>query len=112
MLGSEVKEVYAEISNRMNHQDFDDTGFLTMEFDNGVFARLDTSWSRPKILPDVGDVTMSVTGEKGVLTLDMFAQNVVHYSTGQASGQCGMEQLGQQYRFAHDECVRAQHCVR
>jgi len=80
MLNSEVKEVYAEISNRMNHQDFDDTGFLTMEFDNGVFATLDTSWSRPKSFPTWGDVTMSVTGEKGVLTLDMFAQNVVHYS--------------------------------
>jgi predicted dehydrogenase len=80
ILGSEVKEVYAEISNRMNHQDFDDTGFLTMEFENGVFATLDTSWSRPKSFPTWGDVTLAVTGEKGVLTLDMFAQNLVLYS--------------------------------
>ncbi len=84
LLGSEVKEVYAEISNRMYHQDFDDTGFLTMEFENGVFATLDTSWSRPKSFPTWGDVTLTVTGEKGVLTLDMFAQNLVHYSDKEA----------------------------
>jgi predicted dehydrogenase len=80
LLSSEVKEVYAEIDNRMYHQKFDDTGFLTMEFENGVFATLDTSWSRPKSFPTWGDVTLSVVGENGVLTLDMFAQNLVHYS--------------------------------
>jgi myo-inositol 2-dehydrogenase/D-chiro-inositol 1-dehydrogenase len=80
LLGSEVKEVYAEISNRMNHREFDDVGFLTMEFQNGVFATLDTSWSRPKSFPTWGDVTLSVTGEQGVLSLDMFSQNLVLYS--------------------------------
>jgi myo-inositol 2-dehydrogenase/D-chiro-inositol 1-dehydrogenase len=80
LLGSEVKEVYAEISNRINHKDFDDIGFLTMEFENGVFATLDTSWTRPKSFPTWGDVTLAVTGDKGVLSLDMFAQNLVLYS--------------------------------
>ncbi len=78
--GSEVKSVYAEISNAMLHQEFDDTGFLTMEFESGVFATLDTSWTRPKSFPTWGDVTMAVVGEQGTLTLDMFAQNLVHYS--------------------------------
>jgi predicted dehydrogenase len=80
LLGSEVREVYAEISNRMYHQSFDDTGFLTMEFEDGVFATLDSSWSRPKSFPTWGDVTLAVVGEKGTLTLDMFAQNLVLYS--------------------------------
>ncbi len=80
LLKSEVTEVYAEISNRMFQQEFDDTGFLTLEFDNGVFATLDSSWSRPKSFPTWGDVTLSVVGEKGVLTLDMFSQNLVLYS--------------------------------
>jgi predicted dehydrogenase len=89
LLGSEVKEVYAEISNAMNHQEFDDIGFLTMEFENGVFATLDTSWTRPKSFPTWGDVTLAVTGDKGVLSLDMFAQNLTLYSdkTGGASWQ-------------------------
>jgi predicted dehydrogenase len=80
LLGSEVKEVYAEISNGMYHKDFDDIGFLTMEFENGVFATLDTSWTRPNSFPTWGDVTLAVTGDKGVLSLDMFAQNLVLYS--------------------------------
>ena len=80
LLGEEVKEVYAEIDNRLLHEDFDDTGFLTMEFESGVFATLVTSWSRPKSFPTWGDVTLSVVGEKGVVNLDMFSQNLVHYS--------------------------------
>src|SRR5262249_18408312 len=80
LLGSEVKEVYAEISNGINGREFYDCGFLTMQFENGVFATLDTSWSRPKSFPIWGDVTMAVVGEGGTLTLDMFSQNLVHYS--------------------------------
>ncbi|NLI01674.1 MAG: Gfo/Idh/MocA family oxidoreductase [Chthonomonadales bacterium] len=78
--GQEVAEVYAETSNRMFGQDFEDIGFLTMAFDKGVFATLDSSWSRPKSFPTWGDVTMNVTCERGVLTLDMFSQNLVVYS--------------------------------
>jgi predicted dehydrogenase len=78
--GREVVEVYAETSNRMFGADFDDIGFLTMQFEGGVFATLDSSWSRPKSFPTWGDVTMNVTCEKGVLSLDMFAQNLIAYS--------------------------------
>jgi len=80
LLGAEVEQVYAEISNNMLHQDFDDVGMLTLGFDNGVFATLDSSWSRPKSFPTWGDVTLAVTGEAGVLSLDMFSQNLVLYS--------------------------------
>lgn len=80
LLGREVRRVHAEISRRMFGQGFDDTGFLTLEFDGGVFATLDSSWSRPKSFPTWGDVTLSVVGEKGVLSLDMFSQNLVVYS--------------------------------
>lgn len=78
--GSEVKEVYAEIDNRIFNKDFDDSGLLTLEFENGVFATLDSSWSRPEAFPMWGDVTLSVVGEKGVLNADLFAQNLVLYS--------------------------------
>jgi predicted dehydrogenase len=80
LLGKEVTSVYAETSSRMLHQDFEDTGMLTMEFDGGIFATLDSSWSRPKSYPTWGDVTLSVVGEKGVLELDMFSQNLILYS--------------------------------
>ena len=83
LMGAEVKEVYAEISNGVFKKDFDDTGLLTLEFQNGVFATLDSSWSRPSAFPIWGDVTLSVVGEKGTLTADLFAQNLVLYSEKQ-----------------------------
>ncbi len=85
--GLEVTDVYAETSNRMFGQSFDDIGFLTLGFGKGVFGTLDSSWSRPKSFPTWGDVTMNVVCERGVLSLDMFAQNLVLYSdrTGGAS---------------------------
>ena len=80
ILKDEVKEVYAEISNGIGHNDYDDVGFLTLTFQKGVFATLDASWSRPKAFPTWGDVTLDVITEKGTLSMDMFAQNLVLYS--------------------------------
>lgn len=80
LLRSEPAEVYAEISNLMHHAVYDDVGLLTITFDNGVFATLDTSWSRPESYPTWGDVTMDITGTNGMIFMDMFAQNIVQYS--------------------------------
>jgi predicted dehydrogenase len=80
LLGSEVKEVYAEISSGIYHKDFDDAGLLTLQFENGTFGTLDSSWSRPDAFPMWGDVTLSIVGDKGVLNADLFAQNLVLYS--------------------------------
>ena len=80
LLASEPAEVYCEADNRILHGDFDDTGFLAITFENGVFATLDSSWSRPKTFPTWGDVTLGVTGTQGVMELDMFAQESVLYS--------------------------------
>lgn len=87
MLQDEVKEVYAEMSNGIGHQEFDDVGFLTMTFQKGVFATLDASWSRPKSFPTWGDVTLEVITTRGTLSMDMFSQNLVLYSdkTGSVS---------------------------
>ena len=79
LLGTDATEVYAEIGNGFNHQKWDDIGFLTISYGDGVFATLDSSWSRPKTYPTWGDVTLQVVGENGVLDLDMFAQSLVHY---------------------------------
>ena len=80
MLKSEAAEVYAEISNAMHHDDYDDVGQLTITFDNGVFTSMNTSWSRPKSFPTWGDVTMEITGTNGVISMDMFAQDMHLYS--------------------------------
>ena len=79
LLGREAAEVYAEIGHEFYHETWEDTGFLSIGYDGGVFATLDTSWSRPASFPTWGDVTLQVVGTEGVLDLDMFAQNLVHY---------------------------------
>ncbi len=79
LLGREAVEVYAEIGHGFYHQKWEDTGFLSIRYDGGVFATLDTSWSRPASYPTWGDVTLQVLGTGGVLELDMFKQNLVSY---------------------------------
>jgi predicted dehydrogenase len=80
ILQDEVREVYAEISNGISHSAFDDVGFLSLTFRQGVFGTLDASWSRPKSFPTWGDVTLEVITERGTLSMDMFSQNLVLYS--------------------------------
>lgn len=74
MLQSEVREVYAEIDTLLHDIPVEDCGLLSMKFDNGVIATLDTSWSRPSTFSTWGDVTMRIVGLKGVIHLDAFAQ--------------------------------------
>lgn len=77
---SEVREVYAEVDTRFYDMPIDDCGLLTLEFENGVIAAHDPSWSRPKSYPTWGDVTLEVVGTQGITRVDAFAQHLVHYS--------------------------------
>ncbi len=92
LLNAEVAEVYCESGNGILHGDFDDTGFLTLTFENGVWATLDASWSRPQTFPTWGDVTLGVTGTGGVIEMEMFAQESVRYND--ASGRIAYEGWG------------------
>jgi predicted dehydrogenase len=80
MPGAEVREVYAEADTRFHDIPCEDCGLLVMEFDNGVMASLDPSWSRTKSFPTWGDVTMEVVGTQGVSHVDLFKQNLVWHS--------------------------------
>lgn len=80
LLGDEARDVHCESGNGLLHQDFDDTGFLTINFEKGTFATLDASWSRPKSFPTWGNVTLYAVGTLGTLEMDMFAQESVLYS--------------------------------
>lgn len=79
ILKDEVKTVYAEVGTLLHNINIDDCGLLTMEFQKGVFATLDTSWSRPQWYPIWGDVTMEIVGTRGVISLDLFAQTLSVY---------------------------------
>lgn len=76
LLGEEPTRVQAQIGSNMYGKDWDDTAMLTIEFPSGIFATLDSSWSRPAGYKTWGDVTMNVVGELGVIELDMFGPAV------------------------------------
>lgn len=80
-LGSEVEEVYAQ-SNRIIYGDQVDveTGALEMlRFQNGVFATIDASWSRPPYWPTWGGLAFELVAERGAILVDAFSQNLTVY---------------------------------
>lgn len=79
LLGSEVTRVQAQTGNNMYDQAWDDTAMVTLEFENGVFATLDSSWSRHASYKTWGDVTLNVVGDNGVIEMDMFGQEIDLY---------------------------------
>lgn len=79
LLQAEVTQVHAVVGNKMYDQDWEDSALLSLAFDNGVLATLDSSWSRPASYKTWGDVTMTVVGESGVIELDMFVQGLDSY---------------------------------
>jgi len=86
-LKSEVKEVYGYAATLFNEElQVDDAGMVHVKFDNGVFAVLDTSWSRPKSFPTWGDVTMEIIGTQGVISVDGFGQKNNLYSDEAGKG--------------------------
>ncbi|MEQ1935087.1 MAG: Gfo/Idh/MocA family oxidoreductase [Fimbriimonadaceae bacterium] len=88
LLGEEACRVQAQTGNRIHEQEWEDTAMLSIEFPSGIFATLDSSWSRHANFKTWGDVTMNVVGENGTIELDLFSQTLEVYSASghQASG--------------------------
>jgi predicted dehydrogenase len=74
---AEITRVYAEIDTRLHPGlAVDDVGTVMMTLSNGLIASLDPSWSRPKTWPTWGGLTMEVIGDRGVIAMDAFSQNL------------------------------------
>ncbi len=76
---TEVTEVYAEVGYSLLHPDLgiDDAGILSFSLATGAYGTLDASWSRPRSYPTWGDVKLEVLGERGIVRVDAFSQNLV-----------------------------------
>lgn len=72
LLGVPPTRVSAMTGNNMYSEAWEDTAMLTLDFPDGAFATLDSSWSRPKGFHTWGDVTLRVVGTKGVAEVDLF----------------------------------------
>lgn len=82
LLRDEVVEVYAQ-TNRIMHGDtveVETGGLLLLTFADGAFVSIDCSWSRPANYPSWGGLTMELIGQKGVVHVDAFRQNLTLYS--------------------------------
>lgn len=81
LFGEAPSKVQAQIgSNMYGGEDWDDTAKLTLNYANGVFVTLDSSWSRHWSFKTWGDVTIKIVGDKGVLNLDLFVQGLDVFS--------------------------------
>ena len=78
---SELETMYAR-SNKIFHGDEVqvETGALEMlTFENGVFATIDASWSRPQYWPTWGGLTFEMVTQRGAVVVDAFRQNLNVY---------------------------------
>jgi len=89
LLGEEPKSVQAQIGNNMHGQEWEDTAMLTLQYPSGIFASLDSSWSRTPSFKTWGDVSMNVVGDKGVIELNMFGQQIDVWTNAHAAAGFG-----------------------
>jgi predicted dehydrogenase len=82
MLKSEVTEVFAETNQVLDRHQFEveTAGLVMLTFENGAFASIDCSWSKPAYYPTWGGLKMEFVGEKGLATVDAFKQVTTVYS--------------------------------
>jgi predicted dehydrogenase len=77
-LGRDPVEVYA-VTNRILHGDVvgvETGGLVVLTYDDGTFASIDCSWSRPDDYPRWGGLTLELVGERGVVGIDAFSQHL------------------------------------
>lgn len=81
LTGAEVKRVYAEADSFLVPcVTIDDVGHVQLEFENGIIADIDPSWSRPAGYPTWGGINLRATGTEGSIDLKAYAQNVIQYN--------------------------------
>ncbi|MCA9925491.1 MAG: Gfo/Idh/MocA family oxidoreductase [Anaerolineales bacterium] len=79
--GRDIASVYAQ-SNRILHADTVDVetgGLVMLQYANGLFMTIDSSWSKPLNYPTWGGLTMELVSERGLTVVDAFSQNLNMY---------------------------------
>lgn len=81
-LKSEVVEVYAQSNDILyaGETEVETGGLVMLTFANGVIATIDCSWSKPPYYPTWGGLAMDLIGEKGLVTVNAFKQNLTVYN--------------------------------
>jgi len=80
LLDDRVARAYARASQVLHPaNDVEDCGVVTLDFDSGFFASIDSSWSRPESFPTWGDVWLELVGTTGRLRIDPMATRLDLY---------------------------------
>jgi len=83
--GASPQRVYAA-ANHVLHQDkgveVETGGLVTVNYDNGLLATIDCSWSVPDNGPTWGGVTLQVTGTNGSVEIEPFLPHVAGTDAG------------------------------
>ncbi len=80
-LPGEAASVYAQ-ANHILHAgavDVETGGLIMLTFSDGVFASIDSSWSKPLNYPTWGGLTLELISERGLTVVDAFSQNLKIY---------------------------------
>ncbi len=87
LLGETPERVHATVGNQMYQGETEDIAMLTLDYPDGLFVTLDSSWSRPSSYRTWGDVTMTLTYDHGVIEVDLFNQGLERFSNSGKSHQ-------------------------
>lgn len=83
LMGIAPSHVHAQKGHQMFEQSWEDSGIVTLQYANGVFATIDSSWCVPKGYRTWGNVTLNIVGDLGVIEVDLFKQEMnLHRSEG------------------------------
>ncbi|WP_135550166.1 Gfo/Idh/MocA family protein [Paenibacillus cymbidii] len=105
LLAAEAKRVYAELDTAFGDTDVEDCGIVMIEFDNGVLATIDPSWSRPDAFPTWGDFTLEIVGTRLSATLDVMKQSSVLYGSGAVEWKLWLDDVDQAMIDAFIGCL-------
>ena len=79
LFGEVPTQVYAQLLpvqewTIAQHPDTDAAGLVSLTLASGAVASIDCSWSRPPGYPRWGELRLEVVAERGLYTLDLFAE--------------------------------------
>lgn len=77
LVGSHPARVHAELAPLPTSNEPEAAALLGIDLKNGVFATIDAGWTLPASSPGIEELSLSVTGSRGTLALDLRRQIVL-----------------------------------
>ncbi len=85
LLDAEPTAVTAMTGHQMYQEAWDDSALLQLDYADGRFATIDSSWSRLPTYKTWGDVHLTLVGERGVIECDLFGAQLDLFASGAPS---------------------------